>query len=93
MDISEKDAQTLQTGRLLRAESDIMLPMLNERREAAVSKIIMYYRSGELEKITQAAAELSVTEDLKQTIKNKIKLAETVERRVEHEQRTITSEY
>jgi len=45
----------------------------------------MLYRSGELEKIHQAAAELSVTEDMKQTIKNKIKQAEAVERRLHGE--------
>lgn len=80
--MTEKEAQAINTGRLLRAESDVMLPMLAERREHAVQKILLYFRSGEFEKIRDCAAELCVMDDLQNKIKNKIRAADAAERRM-----------
>ncbi len=80
-EMTESDARILNEGRLLRAEADLMIPMLAERREAAVARLLQHYRAGELDKLTAVTAEICVTEDLKQSIKNKIKRAEQVERK------------
>jgi hypothetical protein len=80
-DLTDKDIAIMQAGRLLRAEAVIVLPMLDERRESAIRSILMHYKAGDIAKLTNAAAELSVTEDMKEIIKRKIKLAEQVERK------------
>ena len=82
MEISERDTQILNTGRLLRLEAHVLLPLLNEKREAAIVKILQHYRAGKLDLIAHGAAELCVAEDMIQTIKNKIKAAEAVERKL-----------
>lgn len=81
-DLTEKDAQVLNTGRLLRAESDVMLPMLAERREQVITKLLMHYRGGAMDKVRDCVAELCVTDDMQKTIKNKIRAADAVERKV-----------
>lgn len=84
-DVTEQDMRTMQLGRLMRAEADVILPLLAERREQAITKMLQHYRAGKFEMLPSAVAELCVTEDMKQTIKNKIKAAEAVERKVMNE--------
>jgi hypothetical protein len=80
--MTEKEAQIINTGRLLRAESDVLVPMLVERRELIVQKIIMLYKAGDFERIRDCSAELSLIEDMKLKIKNKILAADAVERKL-----------
>lgn len=81
-ELTEKQYSKISTGRQLRAESDVLLPLLDQRREIAITKILNFYRAGDFEKIPSAAAELCAIDDMKIVIKNKIKSAEALERKV-----------
>lgn len=81
-DPTEKELSTLNEGRLMRAESDIIIPLLTKQREAAVSKVIYHFKAHELEKLPAAAAELAAIEDMRAAIANRIKKAEHIERKV-----------
>lgn len=80
-DINEHELRAMQFGRLLSAEADLILPLLEKQREMAITKMLQHYRAGKFDMLPSAVAELCVTEDMKMTIKNKIKQAEQVERK------------
>jgi hypothetical protein len=83
-DPSEKELNELNTGRLMRAEADLLVPMLNRQREAVVAKLCAYYRSGEMAQLPVCAAEIVAIENMKSEIKNKIAKAQSIERKIQN---------
>lgn len=76
------ELDTLNQGRMLRAESGVLHPLIMQKREAAIAKIVMHFRAGALDMILACAAELSTIEDMRVTIDNKVKQAEIIERKI-----------
>lgn len=81
-DTTEREQKTLNEGRLIRAEADIVLPLLRQQREAAISQIIFTFKGGKLEGLPAVCATLTATEDMITTITNKIRKAEVIERKI-----------
>lgn len=82
-DPTESEQKKLDSGRLMRAEADVIMPLLLQQREAAVQRLIMHFRAGELDgRLAAAAAEISALETTTQTIRTRIKQAEVIERRI-----------
>lgn len=82
MELTEAEQAKLNTGRLMRAEADVILPLLREQREAAIQQLIQRFRAGELTLLTASAAEISSLENALTTIRTRIKQAEAIERRI-----------
>lgn len=81
-DPNEKELQALNTGRLMRAEADLILPMLERQKEDAVSSICNNFRMGKIEMLPVFAAQLVSIENMKSEIKNKIAKAQNIERKI-----------
>lgn len=81
-DPSELEQKKLNTGRLMRAEADVILPLLQEQRENAIAKLCLHFRAGELNMLPAIAAEINSAETMMVSIKNKIRQAEAIERKV-----------
>lgn len=81
-DPTEREQHKLNEGRLMRAEADIIMPLLAEKREIAINKLILAFREGHADKLPTHAAELSSIEDMLTTIRNKIRQAEVLERKI-----------
>ena len=81
-ELTEADIKTLNEGRMMRVESEILLPLLRQRRESAIQKLIGIFKSEEQKGILAATAEISCLEDMLTTITNKIKRAELIERKI-----------
>ncbi len=69
----------------MRAESDMLLPMLATKQALVIAKIVGAFRSGDYGALTGHAAELSTLHDMKSEITNKIKQAEVLERKMYEE--------
>lgn len=80
--LSAREHDVMNEGRLLRAESDLLMPLLLEKREGAIARLIYHFKEGKTELLTAVAAELSAIEDMRSTINTKIKKAEAIERKV-----------
>jgi hypothetical protein len=80
-ELSEKEQQQLNTGRMMRAESDLILPLLQTKERIVIGKIVASFRAGEYGALTGHAAELSTLDSMKNEITQKIKLAEALERK------------
>lgn len=72
----------LDQGRLLRAESQTILPLVRHKREIAIARLLLAFKAGDTERLLPATAELSAYEDIKLDIENKIKRAEVIERKL-----------
>jgi len=79
---TELEQEKLNQGRMLRAEADLIIPMLTKRREDATARLVHYFKSGEHDKLTVAAAEIATLTDMAADIRNKIKSAENIERKI-----------
>jgi hypothetical protein len=79
---SEVEQAKLNTGRLMRAEADVILPLLQEKREAAISTLLWKFKEGKLADLPAAVASLAALEDMRSEIRNKIKTAEGIERKI-----------
>jgi hypothetical protein len=81
-DPTEKDLQIMQTGKLMQASADVILPLLEKQREDAISAIIWAFRSNEIAKLQSLAATLSTIDSMKSEIKNKIAKANKLEEKI-----------
>lgn len=92
-ELTEAEQEKLNTGRMMRAESDVLLPLLQTKQTLVVGKIVAAFRAGETDKLIPLAAELSTIFEMKITIGQKIKEAEHLERKMlEDEDAPRTSE-
>ncbi len=78
-ELTETETQKMNTGRMLRAESSALLPLLESKQALLVGKIVQLFKSGDYEKLTGAAAELSTVWDMRTEITRKIKEAAYLE--------------
>lgn len=87
-ELTEQEQQKLNLGRMMRAESDVLLPFLQTKQTLVVALIVSAFRAGEQEKLWGLAAELTTLTDMKQEITRKIKEAEILEKKMlsEHEE-------
>ncbi len=81
-EITEAEQQKLNTGRLMRAESDMILPMLATKQTLVIANIVAAFKAGAYERLTAHAAELSTLSDMKAEITSKIRQAEAIERKL-----------
>ncbi len=81
-ELTEAEQTKLNTGRLMRAESDMLLPMLATKQGLVIAKIVGSFRSGDYGSLTAHAAELSMISEMRAEITNKIKQAEVLERKM-----------
>ncbi len=81
-DLTEAEQIKLNSGRLMRAEADMIIPYLDTKRELICGKIVQSFRSGQHGDLLGHAAELATIYEMKSTITSKIKAAEAIERRI-----------
>lgn len=81
-DPSERDLQTLNTGREMRIESNLIFPMLEKQREAAISSLCNSFKMGQMEMLSVFTAQLVSIENMKSEIRQKIIKAENIERKI-----------
>ena len=81
-ELTEQEQQKLNTGRMMRAESDLLLPLLQTKQAAVLGKIVYSFKAGKHEELIALAAELSTLSDMKSEITRKIKEAESLERKM-----------
>ena len=81
-ELTEQEQQKMNTGRLMRAESDLILPLLQTKQTLIVAKIVAAFKAGHTEMLTAHAAELSIIYDMRTEITRKIKEAEGLERKM-----------
>lgn len=81
-ELTEHEQKKLDTGRMMRAESDLILPLLQTKQTLVIGKIVNSFRQGDYASLTGHAAELSTIESMKSEITQKIKQAEAIERKV-----------
>ncbi len=81
-ELTEKEQQKLNTGRMMRAESDLILPLLDTKQALVIGKIVSAFRAGDYQALTGHAAELSTISEMKTEITQKIKVAEALERKI-----------
>lgn len=81
MDLTEQEHQKLNDGRMLRGESQYLLPMLAKRKEAALGLLLAHYRSGEVNMLLPVTAQLSALVDLETEIKKSNKQTEILEKK------------
>lgn len=81
-EIKEKELMDLNVGRLIRANGEVIIPMLNSQRESAIQAACLAYRQGKLSEIPMHVARLIVIEDMQIEIKHKITKAEAIEKRI-----------
>ncbi len=82
MSTTEREQEKLNTGRLMRAEADLILPLISTKQSLALNKIVAAFKAGERDIIFAVAAELSTLHDMKHDITRKIKEAERIEQRM-----------
>ncbi len=80
-ELSEKEQTQLNTGRMMRAESDLILPLLHTKERLVIGKLIQAFRAGDYGSLTGHAAELSTLDSMRVEITQKIKTAEALERK------------
>lgn len=80
-ELTEKEQTTLNAGRLMRAEADVLLPLLQTKQALVIGKIVAEFRAAHYEALTGLAAELSTIISMKDDITRAIKQAETLERK------------
>ena len=85
-ELTEKEQQTLNTGRVMRAESDVILPLLQTKQDLVIARIVAHFREGDRDKVFAAAAELSILREMRSNIASKIKEAEHYERKMLEEE-------
>lgn len=81
-ELTESEQQKLNTGRLLRAESDMILPLLQTKERLVIAKIVSAFKAGQQDMLWAHSAELSTIHDMRNEISQKIKVAESLERKV-----------
>ncbi len=81
-EITEKEQETMNAGRSLRAESTFLLPLLQTKKELVCGKIIQAFKAGAQDAVWSHAAELSTLYDMRTEITRKIKAAEAIEKRI-----------
>ena len=81
-ELTEAETAKLNTGRLMRAESDLILPLLQTKQALVIGKIVADFRAGKHEFLLAHAAELSTLADMMTTINRKIKEGEALERKM-----------
>lgn len=81
-ELTEKEQAKLNEGRMLRAESDMILPLLATKQATVLGKIVSDFRNGHHDKLLGHAAELSTIYEMKTEIGRKIREAEALEKRV-----------
>lgn len=82
MELNDREIDQLNQGRMVRAEADVVLPLLGKQKLGAVAKISTLYRAGDLGQLPVAVAELVAIENLETEINKRIKRAEALERRI-----------
>lgn len=79
-ELTEREQEKLNTGRMFRAESDMLLPMLQTKTAVVVGKIVAAFKSGgKPYEFLAYAAELSTLSDMKAEISRKITEANHLE--------------
>ena len=81
-ELTEAETTKLNTGRLMRAESDLILPLLQTKQALVIGKIVADFRAGHHDKLLGHAAELATLADMKNEITRKIKEGEALERKM-----------
>jgi len=81
-DPTEIEQAKLNTGRLMRANADVVLPLIQDMREQAISTLIWKFKEGKRDEIYPEAAKLATLEDMRTSIITKIKAAEVIERKI-----------
>ena len=77
--LTEQENQKLNAGRLMKAESGLLLPLLQTKQTLVIAKIVSAFREGKHEQLIGLAAELSTLAEMKHEITRTIKTAETLE--------------
>lgn len=77
--MTEQEQGTLNKGRLMRAESEILLPLLTTKQNLAVAKLVADFRAGKYAELTGHAAEISTIMGMREEITRSIKQAEQIE--------------
>lgn len=81
-DPSERETGALNTGRLLRTESSVLLPLLEQQREDAINLLCQAFRAGRLNDLPMHAAQIVTIDNMKAQIKIKIAKANNIERKI-----------
>lgn len=81
-ELTEQEQEKLNTGRLMRAESDLILPLIDTKQAVVVGAIVSAFRAGSYDRLTGLAAELTTLFEMRNQIKQKIKTAEGLERKL-----------
>jgi len=81
-EITEQEQQKLNTGRSLRAETEVLFPLLGTKQALVISKLVAAFRAGQHEQLLPLVAELSTLDSMRSDITRKIKEAEAIERKL-----------
>ena len=81
-ELTEKEQETLNSSRMIRAESDVLLPLLQTKYTLTAAKIVSAFKAGQTEKLTTLAAELSTVYDMKLMIEQRINEAAYLEKKM-----------
>lgn len=92
-DPSGRDLSSLNIGRMMRAESDVILPMLQTQREDAIAAACQAFRTGQMNDIPIHIARLVTVENMCIEIKQKIAKAEAIEKRIYDADRSPPIDY
>lgn len=78
-ELTEAEQEKLNKGRMMRAESSMLLPLLETKQTLVLARIVQAFRAGESEKLLSLAAELSTLFEMKGEISRTIKQAQILE--------------
>ena len=81
-ELTEKEQETLNSARVVRAEGDVLLPLLQARERLIIGRTVSAFKAGETGKLISLAAELSTIYDLKSAISQKISEADYLEKKM-----------
>jgi hypothetical protein len=81
-ELTEAEQQKLNTGRLLMAQRETILPLLQTKERLVIGKIVSAFKAGQLEMLSAHAAELTTLYDMKMEITQKITAAEALEKKL-----------
>lgn len=81
-DLTEKEIEKLNHGRLLRSEASVVLPIIAKRKEGALGRLIAYFKGGQENMLLPTVAELSALSDLEIEMNRGLKEVEQLERHI-----------
>ena len=82
IELTEKEIEKLNRGRTVRAEAQVLLPLLTQKKAAAVDRLIAHFRAGQSEMLLTVAAEISVLSGLESDLNKSIRETENLERKI-----------